>query len=109
MSSRRRVSIVVGGAGNLNAGTPEQLHHALIEVYSKLNGDTLVYVGHEYTLKNLQWACVVEPDNEQIKHKLEWATAMRENGRPTVPSTIRDEMATNPFMRCVTESGELLF
>lgn len=97
-------TLFVGGAGNLNAGTPEQLHHALCNIYAKLTGDTLVYVGHEYTVKNLQWATVVEPSNDQMKYKLEWAMAMRADGRPTVPTTISDEMSTNPFMRCETEA-----
>lgn len=50
-------------------------------------------------MKNLQFALTVEPDNEKIKAKLLWAQGQRQAGQATVPSTIEEEMETNPFMR----------
>ena len=50
-------------------------------------------------MKNLQFALTVEPDNEKIKGKLLWAQGQRQAGQATVPSTIEEEMETNPFMR----------
>ncbi|XP_027331991.1 hydroxyacylglutathione hydrolase cytoplasmic-like isoform X2 [Abrus precatorius] len=56
-------------------------------------GDTL------YSVKNLQFALTLEPDNLRIQQKLTWAQNQRQAGQPTIPSTIEDEMETNPFMR----------
>lgn len=53
----------------------------------------------QYTVKNLQFARTVEPNNASIHQKLEWAYKQRGEGLPTVPSTIEEEMETNPFMR----------
>ena len=72
------------------------------DAFNKLGAlprSTLVYAGHEYTVSNLQFASLVEPDNKAIAKKLEWAQSQRVQGMFTVPSTIEDEWATNPFMR----------
>lgn len=53
----------------------------------------------QYTVKNLQFAQTVEPENERIKQKLSWAQHQHQAGLPTIPSTIGEEMETNPFMR----------
>lgn len=53
----------------------------------------------QYTVKNLQFAQTVEPDNEKISEKLSWAQKQRQSGLPTIPSTIEQELETNPFMR----------
>lgn len=53
----------------------------------------------QYTVKNLQFAQSVEPENEKIGKKLSWAQQQRKANLPTVPSTIEDELETNPFMR----------
>lgn len=50
-------------------------------------------------MKNLQFALTVEPDNLRIQQKLTWAQNQRQAGLPTIPSTIEEEMETNPFMR----------
>ncbi|MCP6769209.1 hypothetical protein NL529_30620, partial [Klebsiella pneumoniae] len=59
----------------------------------------LVYCGHEYTAKNLRFAKQVEPGNVRVQEKLVWAESETGAGRPTVPSTLADELATNPFLR----------
>eukprot|EP00124_Ichthyophonus_hoferi_P001647 Ihof_evm8s91 gene=Ihof_evmTU8s91 len=96
-------TMFVAGCGNFNAGTPQQMYTALVEKICRLPSDTQVYVGHEYTTTNLEFASLVEPNNEAIKKKLNWAKACKAAGKPTIPSTVSDELATNPFVR-VTES-----
>eukprot|EP00049_Salpingoeca_infusionum_P014347 m.268169 g.268169 ORF g.268169 m.268169 type:complete len:268 (-) comp15652_c0_seq9:2101-2904(-) len=93
-------TLFIAGCGNFNSGTPQQMYTALCERLGSLDDATKVYVGHEYTVKNLQFAALVEPQNEALAAKLAWAKAQREEGRATVPSTIGDEKQTNPFMRC---------
>lgn len=58
-----------------------------------------MYCGHEYTANNLKFGLHVEPDNAAIQQKLEWTKTQRDSNLPTVPSTIKDEKSTNPFMR----------
>lgn len=53
----------------------------------------------QYSVKNLQFALTVEPDNLRILEKLTWAQNQRQTGQPTIPSTIGDELESNPFMR----------
>jgi len=50
-------------------------------------------------VKNLQFALTVEPDNLRTQQKLTWAQNQRQAGQATIPSTIEDELETNPFMR----------
>jgi hydroxyacylglutathione hydrolase len=64
-----------------------------------LPDETLVYCGHEYTQKNLEFAQMLEPANPAIEQKLQRVRALRAQGRPTVPTSIADEKATNPFLR----------
>jgi hydroxyacylglutathione hydrolase len=91
-------TMFVGGCGNFNTGTPAMMHEAFRKLVA-LPGDTEAFVGHEYTVKNLQFAAVVEPASEAVAARLAWAIGKREAGEPTSPSTIADEMATNPFVR----------
>lgn len=58
-----------------------------------------VYCGHEYTANNLKFGLHVEPENVEIQQKLNLVHTQRANNLPTVPSTIKDEKLTNPFMR----------
>lgn len=59
----------------------------------------LFFMFLQYTVKNLQFALTVEPDNVRVGQKLSWAQHQRQAGLPTIPSTIDEEMETNPFMR----------
>ncbi|KDO67585.1 hypothetical protein CISIN_1g0276991mg, partial [Citrus sinensis] len=52
-----------------------------------------------YTVKNLLFALTVEPSNVKLQQKLAWAQNQRQAGLPTIPSTIEEELETNPFMR----------
>ena len=63
--------------------------------------DTLIFCGHEYTLKNMEFCMIVEGNtNPEVPKAQEKFKAMIEQGLHTVPSCIRDEMAFNVFMRC---------
>lgn len=92
-------TMFVGGCGNLNQGTPEQMTNNMLNVLGSLPAETLVYVGHEYTLKNFAFGLYAEPGNKELQAKNSWAQEQRKNNLPTVPSTIKDEWLTNPFMR----------
>ncbi|XP_077589985.1 hydroxyacylglutathione hydrolase, mitochondrial isoform X2 [Stigmatopora nigra] len=87
------------GCGKFFEGTAEQMYRALLEILGRLPGQTRVYCGHEYTVSNLMFARRVEPDNEAVRERLEWAKERRSRGLPTVPSTLADEFTFNPFMR----------
>ncbi|WP_267434181.1 hydroxyacylglutathione hydrolase [Sphingomonas sp. GM_Shp_1] len=93
------------GCGRLFEGTAEQMH-ANMRRFAALPGDTRVYCGHEYTLSNARFAAVAEPDNGAITDRLVEVTAMRDQGEPTIPTTIALERATNPFLRSV-DAAEL--
>lgn len=97
-------TLFVAGCGRLFEGTPAMMYTSLCEKLGALPGDTRVYCGHEYTASNLRFALHVEPENAAAADKLARVTAMRERGEATVPSTIADELATNPFLR-VREAG----
>ena len=88
-----------GGCGRLFEGTPAQMVDSLGKLVA-LPGATRVYCAHEYTLSNLRFARAVEPDNAALAAREARCQALREAGTPTVPSTIAEERATNPFVRC---------
>ncbi|KAG8194465.1 hypothetical protein JTE90_013223 [Oedothorax gibbosus] len=87
------------GCGKFFEGTPDQMYQALVKILGSLPDDTQVYCGHEYTANNLLYAAHVEPGNQVVLDKLEWAKGKKAAGEPTVPSTIGDEKTFNPFMR----------
>jgi len=86
------------GCGRVVEGTMAQMYDSLRKL-AVLPPETLVCSGHEYTLDNLKFALSVEPDNTALKQQGETYRALRADGRPTVPSTIADELAANPFLR----------
>ena len=91
-------TLFVAGCGRLFEGTAEQMHDSLTRL-RQLPADTLVYCGHEYTEKNLQFALTLEPNNKHLTEKMQRARALRAKGISTVPSTMAEEMETNPFLR----------
>lgn len=92
-------TLFVANCGKFFEGTAEQMYNALCKVLSSLPEDTEVFCGHEYTVKSLSFALAVEPHNKNTQDKLEWAEQQRKEQRPTVPSTIGQELSYNPFMR----------
>ena len=87
------------GCGRVFEGTAEQMLASLSKL-AALPDATKVYCGHEYTLANIKFARAVDPDNRLLAAREERATALRAAGRPTLPSTLGEERATNPFLRC---------
>lgn len=96
-------TLFAAGCGRLFEGTPRQMHDSLTRL-ARLPDATRVYCGHEYTLSNLKFARVAEPDNRRLPELETRMQALREQGQPTLPSTIAQEKATNPFVR-VAEPG----
>uniref|UniRef100_A0A0E0GLX9 hydroxyacylglutathione hydrolase n=1 Tax=Oryza nivara TaxID=4536 RepID=A0A0E0GLX9_ORYNI len=92
-------TLFIAGCGRFFEGTAEQMYQSLCVTLGSLPKPTQVYCGHEYTVKNLKFILTVEPDNEKVKQKLEWAQKQREANQPTIPSTIGEEFETNTFMR----------
>jgi len=86
------------GCGRMFEGTPPQMLGSLRRL-GALPGDTLVCCGHEYTLGNAAFALHVDPANAALQRRQQEALAMRQAARPTLPSTINAERATNPFLR----------
>lgn len=91
-------TLFAAGCGRLFEGSAAQLHASLQRLAS-LPEQTLVYCAHEYTLGNLRFALTVEPDNPALRQRAAAAERLREQGLPTLPSTIALERATNPFLR----------
>ena len=87
------------GCGRVFEGTPAQMLASLGKL-AALPDETKVYCGHEYTLANIRFARTVDPDNAALAAREERARALRAAGRPTLPSTLGEERATNPFLRC---------
>jgi hydroxyacylglutathione hydrolase len=92
-------TLFAGGCGRIFEGTPEQMYSSLSRL-ADLPGETTFYCAHEYTVANLSFAREVEPYNDDLASRLEDARDTRAAGRPTLPSTIAEELATNPFLRC---------
>jgi hydroxyacylglutathione hydrolase len=92
-------TLFTAGCGRLFEGTPAQMYGSLSKLAS-LDETTQLYCGHEYTLANLTFAAVVEPDSSQLKIRLREVRERRAHGLPTVPATLSIERKTNPFLRC---------
>ncbi|KAI9905175.1 hypothetical protein PsorP6_013791 [Peronosclerospora sorghi] len=92
-------TLFVGGCGRFFEGTSEDMYRALYEVILTLPKDTKVYCGHEYTMSNLRFALSVDPSNQALRDKLAAVRIRRAKQLPTVPSSLREEMLYNPFLR----------
>ncbi|KEQ15069.1 hydroxyacylglutathione hydrolase [Endozoicomonas numazuensis] len=86
------------GCGRLFEGTAEQMQSSFDKLRS-LPENTRIYCTHEYTLANLAFAKAVEPENHSIDNYLNRVTQLRQQHRPSLPSTIKLELTINPFMR----------
>lgn len=86
------------GCGRLFEGTPEQMVNSLDRILTRSNNSRL-YFGHEYTELNLRFAAEVDPANEAIRERVERVAQLRKQNRASTPSTVAEELATNPFLR----------
>lgn len=86
------------GCGRVFEGTLAQMHASLARL-ATLPGDTRIYCAHEYTQSCLRFAKTVEAANAAIDARSAAVAAQRAAGLPSVPSTLAEELATNPFLR----------
>jgi hydroxyacylglutathione hydrolase len=93
------------GCGRLFEGTPAQMHASLSRL-ATLPPETRVYCTHEYTLSNLAFARAVEPGNPVLAAESERVMRLRQQGKPSLPSSIGHERKINPFLR-LTDSSVL--
>jgi hydroxyacylglutathione hydrolase len=87
------------GCGRMFEGTAVQMHAALTRL-AALPEATLVCCAHEYTLANAAFALAVEPGNTALQTRVAAIRALRAAGQPSLPATLADERACNPFLRC---------
>ncbi len=91
-------TIFANGCGRLFEGSPEQMWQSLSQLAS-LPPKTKLYCAHEYTEANTRFALAVEPDNSDLQQRAQDISKTRAENKPTIPSTLELELATNPFMR----------
>ena len=91
-------TLFAAGMGKIFEGTPEQMLCS-IQCIEALPADTWIYPAHEYTIDNLHFAKRVEPLNQAINDRIEAITTLRQHGHPSLPTTLAQEYATNPFLR----------
>ena len=91
-------SLMALGCGRLFEGSAAQMWDSLQKM-TGWPGETLICSGHEYTLGNARFALTVDPRNSDLISRAAEVETARSEGRPTVPSTLATELATNPFLR----------
>lgn len=87
------------GCGRLFEGSPAQMFDSLQKI-KQLPVDTLIYPAHEYTAHNIAFALQVDPHNRALQQRQIATTALRQAGQPSLPTSLTQELATNPFLRC---------
>ncbi|MGZ8189725.1 MAG: hydroxyacylglutathione hydrolase [Methylococcaceae bacterium] len=97
-------TLFVMGCGRLFEGSAEQMWNSLKKLKA-LPASTRIYCTHEYSQTNGRFALTVEPDNRLLQQRMVVIDHLRATNQPTVPSTIAQELATNPFFR--EDSSEL--
>ena len=86
------------GCGRLFEGTAEQMW-ASIQQLKMLPKETKIYCAHEYTLANGKFALSLEPNNQQLIQRIQQVNQLRAQNQSTIPSTMKQELDTNPFLR----------
>jgi len=86
------------GCGRVIEGTMDMMWESLDKL-RKLPPNTAVYVGHEYTEANARFALTIEPSNRALQQRADRVFAERAKGEMTLPTTIEEELKTNPFLR----------
>lgn len=92
------------GCGRVFEGTMEEMY-ASVSQFKSLSPSTYLYCGHEYTESNARFAMSVEPGNRALQQRAAAVTKLRQDGKMTCPTTIGEELQTNPFLR--TDSAEI--
>lgn len=91
-------TLFAGGCGKIFGGTYEQLFQSMQKILT-LDPQTLIYCAHEYTLENLEFAKIVEPDNPALIQRIADTKQLQQTDQATVPSRLELEQQTNPFLR----------
>lgn len=86
------------GCGRVIEGNMEMMWNSLAKI-AKFPGDTMVYCGHEYTLSNAKFALTIEPENAALVARVAEVETLVAAGKPTLPTRVDVELATNPFLR----------
>ncbi|TIS56392.1 hydroxyacylglutathione hydrolase [Mesorhizobium sp.] len=86
------------GCGRLLECKPPVMYDSLKKL-AALPAETVIYCGHEYTLANARFALTVDPTNSALRERAVRIEALRADGKPTLPTTIGEELSTNPFLR----------
>ena len=86
------------GCGRIFEGTYSQMFNSLMKL-KELHQDTKVYCGHEYTKKNSDFCITHDTNNKNLKAKINNINMMLKDGMPTIPSTIKNELECNIFLR----------
>lgn len=89
-------TLFLAGCGRLLGGTAEQLYTSFNKI-KQLPTATKIYFGHNYSLKNLEFALSVEPNNSLAKKR--YLLIKQNKEKFTAPTTIDAELSTNPFLR----------
>lgn len=92
------------GCGRLFEGDAEMMFNSMQKL-AQLPPETTVYCSHEYTATNAKFASDVDPENPDLKARVAKVKALRNEGMPTIPCLLSDELATNPFLR--TDSADI--
>jgi hydroxyacylglutathione hydrolase len=92
------------GCGRVFEGTLEQMFHS-VNQFRDLPPETQLYCGHEYTESNAKFALAMEPGSRALQVRVTDVKALRALGKMTCPSTIGEELKTNPYLRC--DSAEI--
>lgn len=92
-------TLFAGGCGRLFEGTAPQMLESLKKI-AALDPATRIYCAHEYTRANLLFGRAVEPSNERIHRRLHNVDLLRADDKPTIPTVLKTELQTNPFLRC---------
>jgi hydroxyacylglutathione hydrolase len=87
------------GCGRIFEGDHKQMLESLNKIKS-LPKSTKIYCGHEYTYKNSEFCIKYDPNNINLKKKIEIIKKLRSDNLPTIPSTLEDELNSNIFLRC---------
>ncbi len=91
-------NIFACGCGRMFEGTAKQFQSSLATLM-KLPANTLIYATHEYTMSNINFALHIEPNNTYTLHRQDVCSQLREQNLPTLPTTVADELKSNPFVR----------
>ena len=86
------------GCGKIFEGSHSQMYKSLNKI-KKLPLDTKIFCGHEYTLANSKFCLTHDSKNEKLKNKILEIKKKRSNNLPTIPSTIKEELECNIFLR----------